>query len=165
MGFWRCALYLAAIGLLSAVAGLLPRRWFHADRFPYRMYRWEKNGEIYEKLGVHRWKDKLPDISRFLPWMTKKQLSSAPSAAQAERLLQETCVAELVHYILSLLTFACAAIWPRWGLLLAVVYILVGHLPYIVIQRYNRPRFARMHALLQMREARNAARKNKSSLA
>lgn len=33
MGFWHCALYLAVIGLASSAAALLPRRWFHADRF------------------------------------------------------------------------------------------------------------------------------------
>ena len=97
MGFWHCALYLAVIGLASSAAALLPRRWFHADRFPFRPQRWEHEGKIYEKLAVQRWKDKLPDMSRFLPWLTQKQVSASISAAQAERLVQETCVAELVH--------------------------------------------------------------------
>ena len=91
MGFWHCALYLAVIGLASSAAALLPRRWFHADRFPFRPQRWEREGKIYEKLAVQRWKDKLPDMSRFLPWLTKKQVSASISAAQAERLVQETC--------------------------------------------------------------------------
>ena len=60
MGFWHCALYLAVIGLASSAAALLPRRWFHADRFPFRPQRWEHEGKIYEKLAVQRWKDKLP---------------------------------------------------------------------------------------------------------
>ena len=76
------------------------------------------------------------------------------SAAQAERLMQETCVAELVHDILAILTFGCVWIWPGWGLWLSIAYVLIGHLPYIVIQRYNRPRLARMHALLKAREER-----------
>ena len=149
MGFWHCALYLAVIGLASSAAALLPRRWFHADRFPFRPQRWEHEGKIYEKLAVQRWKDKLPDMSRFLPWLTPKQVSASISAAQAERLVQETCVAEL-----AILTFGCVWIWPGWGLWLSIAYVLIGHLPYIVIQRYNRPRLARMHALLKAREER-----------
>ena len=139
MGFWHCALYLAVIGLASSAAALLPRRWFHADRFPFRPQRWEHE---------------LPDMSRFLPWLTQKQVSASISAAQAERLVQETCVAELVHDILAILTFGCVWIWPGWGLWLSIAYVLIGHLPYIVIQRYNRPRLARMHALLKAREER-----------
>ena len=154
MGFWHCALYLAVIGLASSAAALLPRRWFHADRFPFRPQRWEHEGKIYEKLAVQRWKDKLPDMSRFLPWLTQKQVSASISAAQAERLVQETCVAELVHDSLAILTFGCVWIWPGWGLWLSIAYVLIGHLPYIVIQRYNRPRLARMHALLKAREER-----------
>lgn len=154
MGFWHCALYLAVIGLASSAAALLPRRWFHADRFPFRPQRWEHEGKIYEKLAVQRWKDKLPDMSRFLPWLTQKQVSASISAAQAELLVQETCVAELVHDILAILTFGCVWIWPGWGLWLSIAYVLIGHLPYIVIQRYNRPRLARMHALLKAREER-----------
>ncbi len=103
---------------------------------------------------MQRWKDKLPDMSRFLPWLTQKQVSASISAAQAERLVQETCVAELVHDILAILTFGCVWIWPGWGLWLSIAYVLIGHLPYIVIQRYNRPRLARMHALLKAREER-----------
>ena len=154
MGFWHCALYLAVIGLASSAAALLPRRWFHADRFPFRPQRWEHEGKIYEKLAVQRWKDKLPDMSRFLPWLTQKQVSASISAAQAERLVQETSVAELVQDILAILTFGCVWIWPGWGLWLSIAYVLIGHLPYIVIQRYNRPRLARMHALLKAREER-----------
>ena len=109
---------------------------------------------------MQRWKDKLTDMSRFLPWLTQKQVSASISAAQAERLVQETCVAELVHDILSILTFGCVWIWPGWGLWLSIAYVLIGHLPYIVIQRYNRPRLARMHALLKAREDRSHAGKD-----
>lgn len=154
MGFWHCALYLAGIGLASSAAALLPRRWFHADRFPFSPYRWERDGKIYERLAVQRWKDRLPDMSRFLPWLMKKQVSASVTAAQAERLVQETCVAELVHIVLSVLTFGCVWIWPRGGLWLSIAYVLIGHLPYIIIQRYNRPRLARMHAMLKLREQR-----------
>ena len=67
-------------------------------------------------------------------------------------------MAELVHDILAILTFGCVWIWPGWGLWLSIAYVLIGHLPYIVIQRYNRPRLARMHALLKARSKNKSKR-------
>lgn len=158
MGFLYCAIYLALIGICSSFAALLPRQWFHADRFPFRAYPWEQDGAIYERIGVRRWKDRLPDMSRILPWLDKKQLTTAPTAAQAQRMIAETCVAEMVHIVLSLLTLACILIWPHGGFGLSIVYILIGHIPYIIIQRYNRPRLVRMHRLIAQREARRQDR-------
>lgn len=153
--FGFCALYLIAIGVLSQLAALLPRRLFHAERFPYRAYKWEQDGDIYRKIGITRWKDKLPDMSKILPFLKKKAVSVRVTAREAERLIQETCVAEMVHIVLSVMTFACVLIYPgAGGWILSVVYVLVGHVPFILIQRYNRPRFVRMHEMLLLREAK-----------
>ena len=41
----KCVLYLAAVGILFFIVGrLLPGRWFHADRFPFRAGRFEEDG-------------------------------------------------------------------------------------------------------------------------
>ena len=127
MGFWHCALYLAVIGLASSAAALLPRRWFHADRFPFRPQRWEHEGKIYEKLAVQRWKDKLPDMSRFLPWLTQKQVSASISAAQAEawcRNLRGRAGARYSGHPHLWLRVDLA----RLGLWLSIAYVLIGHL-------------------------------------
>ena len=53
MELLKCILYVAAIGILANVIGkALPRRWFHPDRFPYRSFAWERDGRIYEKIGI-----------------------------------------------------------------------------------------------------------------
>ena len=155
MYFGRCAIYLAVIGVLSQLTALLPRRWFHADRFPFRAYGWEKGGEIYRRVGITHWKDRVPDMSRYLPFLTSKTMSAGVSAAQAERLVQETCVAECVHVVLSLMTLYCLRLWPgAGGVVLTVLYILAGHVPFIMIQRYNRPRFMMIAERLRRREAK-----------
>ena len=42
VGFLRCCVYYAALGAVSFFIGrLLPKEWFHADRFPYRCAPWE----------------------------------------------------------------------------------------------------------------------------
>ena len=124
-GFWRCALYLAALGVAAHPLGqALPRKWFCAEKAPWRSAPWEKGGRIYLKLGIRKWKDHLPDMSRLMPDMVRKDLGSDPAV-----LVQETCVAECVHWALTLLS---------------VVYNVLGNVSFIVIQRYNRPRLQKL---------------------
>ena len=106
--------------------------------------------------GVERWKTLVPDMSRLLPDMVKKQVDpTAVTAAQAAVLVQETCVAEAVHTASSLLGLLCLRLWPGWdGVLVWAVWFLLGNLPFILIQRYNRPRLLRLRNLLQRREQR-----------
>ena len=51
--FWRCALYLAALGVAAHPLGqALPRKWFCAEKAPWRSAPWEKGGRIYLKLSL-----------------------------------------------------------------------------------------------------------------
>ena len=95
--------YLLALSLLAHPVGqALPRRWFSGDRWPWASAPFEKEGRFWRKLGVHRWKDKVPDMSRLLGDMVKKQLAPDGKTDYA-LLVQETCVAECVHFCLGLL--------------------------------------------------------------
>ena len=52
------------IGILAHILGeKLPRAKFDPEKFPYAPYAWEKYGKVYEKLGIAKWKDKIPDKS------------------------------------------------------------------------------------------------------
>ena len=152
-GFWRCALYLAVLGVLAHPVGqALPRRWFSADAWPYRCRRWEQGGRVYKKLGVQHWKDRVPDMSRLLKDMRPKQLQGTVRDGDLTALLQETCVAELVHWVLILLSPVTCLLWPGvGGAAICAFSILLLNLPFIIIQRYNRPKLA---ALLARRQAR-----------
>lgn len=78
-GFLRCALYLLTLALLAHPVGqALPRRWFDGGRFPYACYKWEKQGKLYTRIGVDRWKTLVPDMSRILPDMVKSGWSPPP---------------------------------------------------------------------------------------
>ncbi len=156
-GFLRCALYLLTLALLAHPVGqALPRRWFDGGRVPYACYKWEKQGKLYTRIGVDRWKTLVPDMSRILPDMVKKRVEpTAVTAAQTAVLVQETCVAEAVHTASSLLGLICLWLWPGWGgAAVWLVWFLLGNLPFILIQRYNRPRLMRLRDLLQRREQR-----------
>ena len=69
------------------------------------------------RAGFERTKSRGPDMSRVLPDMVRKELPAggAVTAEQAERLVQETCRAEVVHGASCLLGLACLWLWPGWG--------------------------------------------------
>lgn len=153
MSFLYAVLYIAALGILSHFLGqALPRAHFSAERFPYRAAQWEKGGKAYEELGIKRWKDHLPDMSKIMPDMVKKKMSAAKEQGM-EVLIEETCVAECVHWALIVLSLGIFLFWRSpWSIVFWLVYNILGNLPFIIIQRYNRPRLV----MLEQRRKRRA---------
>ena len=90
--------------------------------------------------GDRRYKAKFREVEKKL------------AAADPMSLVQETCVAECVHFCLGLLSLGAFALCRSgWMVCIVAVYILLGNLPFQIIQRYNRPRLLRL-----MRKARKA---------
>lgn len=130
--------YLLVIALLAHPMGeAFPKTAFHPERFPLRTYPWETR--LYRLLRVAKWKDKVPDMSKRLSDMQPKKLLSV-SAQQMDALLCEMCRAESVHWAEVLLGLGCVFIAPGIGWLIWTIWALLGNLPFILIQRYNRPR-------------------------
>lgn len=156
----RFVIPVAVIGILAHVIGeALPRRWFDASRFPYRAYAFERNGRFYEALGIRKWKNVLPDKSRIAPGTYRKAIRGSAqqhSAAHMERLLQETCVAECVHWALLVISPILLFTMESPAAYVMTPLYWLSNLPYIMIQRYNRPRLAVLSARMQ-RKAQEAA--------
>ena len=154
MKFLHCALYLAITGIIAFLVGrIVPKSWFQADRFPYRCYPAEQ--KLYRVLGVKGWQSKVPDMSRIFPALMPAKKLTADTFADLPRMIQETCVAEMIHFLLSLSGLACLVIWPgAGGIILTTVYILLGNLPFIIIQRYNRPRLQKLLAMQRRKRER-----------
>lgn len=154
MNLWHCLVYLCLIGIFGFFVGrILPKNWFHPDGGLFRLRAFEKNGAFYNRLKVKRWMNKVPDMSKILPgMMPPKSLSPGIRPEQLDLAVQETCIAEFVHVVLGLLGFFCVLIWEGiGGRILALLY-LVGNLPYIIIQRYNRPKLMRIAERLREKE-------------
>ena len=166
MGFWYCALYIAILGVALFFLGrVLPKNWFHWDVFPYKDFAFERRGHIYDKLGIRFWQTKVPDMSRlFRKLMPPKRLSGDLDAATLRLMLQETCVAEFTHWVLTLLGLWCIKLWRELGWLFWLIYFLLGNLPFILIQRYNRPRLATVLQRMERRAARADAAERTETL-
>lgn len=156
MSLLYAVIYIAVLGILSHFVGqALPRARFSAESFPYRTADWENGGRVYEKLGIKHWKDALPDMSRIMPDMVKKKLTGQNREQGMDVLIAETCVAECVHWALILLSLGIFFFWRgAWAVVFWLVYNLLGNLPFIIIQRYNRPRLV----MLEQRRKRRAAK-------
>ena len=142
--FLICMLYIAALGVLSFVAGrIVPKRWFHADRFPWRCRPSEQ--KLWKLLRVKKWQAKVPDMSRIFPKLMTAKKMTKENFDNLPRMLEETCVAECTHALLSVLGLAMLKIWPgAGGVLITVIYIALGKRPFIITHRNNRPRLQKL---------------------
>lgn len=146
------AIYGAICSLMVLIVGLvLPRRWFNPDSTLFAEREWEDGGRVYNKLHISKWKSKLPDMSKYINGMIAKRLRGSESADDIQRLIAETCVAEAAHIALMVLSLGMIAVWQDTGGVICCVCYAVGNIPYIIIQRYNRPRLVRMMKRLESR--------------
>jgi len=151
VGFWRCFWYLIITGVIAFFAGrLIPKNWFRPDLFPYRSYKFEQDGRIYDKLKVRKWQNKIPDMSKILPKVMPPKNLSGNFRERMPRMLQETCVAEMIHSVLCVTGLRCLKLYPGiGGVIIVILYIVVFNLPFIIIQRYNRPRLIKLTQRIQ----------------
>lgn len=154
MDFIRCTIYLAIVGTGGFFIGrVIPKRWLKPDKGLFRSYPFEQGGSIYEKLGIRKWHKRLPDMSRILPFLVPAKNLTGNYEERLPEMIYETCVAEAVHLGVSVLGFRCLRMWPGiGGVVVTAIFILLLNLPFILIQRYNRPRLIRLQKKLESRE-------------
>ena len=154
MKLLKCAIYLAIAGTAGFFFGrLLARIPLTPDKGWFRCFGFEKDGAVYEKLHIRRWQAKVPDMSRILPALMPPKNLSGDYGERLPVMIRETCVAEITHMVISVLGLPCLWIWPGiGGITVTAIFILLLNVPYILIQRYNRPRLIRLQRKLQARE-------------
>lgn len=151
-----CLFYMAALGVGSFALGrMVPKCWFDAGRWPWRCRAWEQ--KLWKLLRIRQWQAKVPDMSRLFPHLMPAKKLTHETFADLPRMLQETCVAEGTHALLCLAGLYMLRLWPGMGgVVLTAAYILLGNIPFLLIQRYNRPRLQRLLALQQRKNSKGA---------
>ena len=154
MKLLKCALYLALTGTFGFFAGrIVPKGWLKPEKGWFRSFSFERNGAVYEKLGIRKWHKKVLDMSRILPGLMPAKNLSGDYEQNLPVMIQETCVAEIVHITVSVAGLRCLWIWPGiGGVTVTAIHIVLLNLPFILIQRYNRPRLIRLQKKLQTRK-------------
>ena len=139
--FFTFALIVAFIGAAAHYVGqLLPRKNFSYASAPYASFRWEQDGLFYTRFKIQFWKDKLPDMSQHVKSMFRKKISVFRDFDYLEELILETCVAEFVHWMLVLASPVFLVLMEGLAGRIGAVLYAIGNLPFVMIQRYNRPR-------------------------
>ncbi|MGC3953039.1 MAG: hypothetical protein QM804_02100 [Propionicimonas sp.] len=150
--FWlNCILYTVLVVIRAWVDVLIPDRFLRPDSWWFRIRDWERDGEWYrDQLRIDRWKDKLPSLKTAARF-SKKRLSAA-SHRYLDRFVTETCRAESNH-LRAIGAVMVMRLWTPvdlWSVCLMLA--IVGNLPFIMIQRYNRPRLMRALERIERRE-------------
>ena len=146
MNFIQCAAYIAVTGIVGFLAGrVLPKKWLRPDKGLFHCFPFESGGKIYEKIGIRRWQSKVPDVSKVFPSMVPPKKLDRDFASRLPDMICETCIAELVHLVFCVAGLYCLKLWPGvGGVTITVINIVFLNLPFILIQRYNRPRLIRL---------------------
>ena len=130
---------------VSYVITRQPLTSFKTDSWLYRQRIWEKNGRTYERLfRLKSWKKKLPDgAAVFKNGFEKKRLKET-SQRYLLAFINETCRAELTHWIVLLFGFIFL-IWNIWWVgIVMIIYATIVNIPCIITQRYNRIKLRRI---------------------
>lgn len=159
--FFRFVFYTAFIGFAAFFLGqLLPRRNFDYTSFPFKCFHWENNGRIYLKTRIQFWKDKVPDMSQYIKSVFRKRITVFRSADYLEDLIRETCVAEWVHLMLVFISPIYLVLLDGAAGVLSMIAYALGNVPFILIQRYNRPRLIMVMERQKQLNSKRAAKEN-----
>lgn len=139
---------IAVWGIWSALAGYVahrrPAAAFSDDSWLYRTRPWERDGHAYERVGIKRWKDKLPEAGALFTGGFSKRSVRTRNREVLERFVIETRRAEWTHWTIMLAT-PVFIVWNWWWVEIAMVaYALAANLPCLLVQRYNRARLTRL---------------------
>ena len=126
---------------------LFPQKLLNPNNRLFCEKPWEAGGEIYQRLfKVRRWKAVLPELSDFFRKLFPKKKIKTFDSDYLRSYIIESCRAELTHFCIIGITFLFP-IWAGFSVSLLIIYIsILLNLPFIVIQRYNRPRIQRLQA-------------------
>lgn len=151
MDFLNCALYFSVIGFSTFLLGrAMPKNWINADNFPFHTNAAEDR--FYCRIHVRLWQNRLPDMSRAFPSLMPPKNLSGKYRDRLPTMIRETCVAELIHWLLAFLGFGCLRFCRGPGGPFFAFLFFFGNLPFIMIQRYNRPRLIRLLKRIEARE-------------
>ena len=126
---------------------LIPKSFYDPLAKRFRCHKKEK--KLYVKLGIRKWKDKIPETGGMLVGFQKKKATDLHDNAYVYKFMQETCYAEVMHVWSIPAGFIILALCPTSlrltvALPVAVVNAILQLLP-VSVQRFIRPQLLRVY--------------------
>ena len=150
---WCTALQFALDGFWAIVINKMPNKWFGVDNPLYHVSEWER--ELYKRLKVRRWKDKVWELGG-LGGFSKKVFREPSNPAYIERFIIECNKGVLTHRLsypvgfLAMLTLPNACAFAI-ALPVAIINLFLNILPTLAL-RYNTPMLKAALKRLKRRE-------------
>lgn len=128
------------MGMAYVITVFVPKEFYNPNNSFFRERLYEQR--LYRKIRISRWKDRLPQYNVNF---NKKYLPEKLTSDFIEQFIMETCRAELVHIAICIFSFSSIIlvylqIEPLYVFVIVEIIIFVAQIPFILIQRYNRPR-------------------------
>jgi glycosyl-4,4'-diaponeurosporenoate acyltransferase len=141
-------IFLVSSIIVTVISTKLPERYYNYRNWIFKERKWEKNGEFYQHVfKVKRWKNHMPEIADFIKSTFSKKSIKEFDNEYIEKYLLESCRAEFAHWCI---IFSSVIFLFYEGTATFVCILLIAILvdaPFIIIQRYNRPRIIRIMKL------------------
>lgn len=137
---------------VAFVSPLLPKRIFR-DNFFFKEKSFER--KLYKSIRINRWKDKVPAVNS-----TLKSFKNERTTDYLDQVIMQTYYAEFGHVTIAVLGFLCIVINPNDYFLMALICAIVNffiHIPFCLIQRYNRPRLYKVKSRIRARLSHNVS--------
>lgn len=131
--------------VITFLSTRLPEKLCFYKKWLYKERKWERGGRIYQDMfKVKKWKSRVPELSDFIKSIYPKKYINEYSIDYLLTYLTESCKAELTHVaiILASLLFHAWNSFFTATVIFIIAFIL--NIPFIIIQRYNRPRIVGM---------------------
>lgn len=134
-------IFLLFSSVITFFSEKLPDHIYCYNSWLFKEHKWEKKGQLYRNLlKVRVWKAFLPELSDYVKGVFPKKSLKEHNKEYLSKYIMESCKSEFTHWVI----IASALIFRLWterqvsfGIFIIAIVL---NLPYIIIQRYNRPR-------------------------
>lgn len=152
--FWLVVFYGTA-GVIVAMPRCWQMKWFNSENKIYNVS--EREIRFYRRINLPKWKDKLPQYNKHFE---KRHLPDEITKEYLFTYIFMTCRAEVVHYVTGLVGYLSLFLsflsenveyWQDVYFTVSTA-VLIGNIPFSMIQRYNRYRLQRLLGNLNKRK-------------
>jgi glycosyl-4,4'-diaponeurosporenoate acyltransferase len=127
---------------VSSFVSIVPRSFVASFSLLYKIKNWERNGHVYERLGVKVWKGRLPEARKW--FRREKTIAHIREMGNIQMFERQTNRSELSHWLQMLPALLFFLFHPPWAGWIMVAYAILFNVPFIMVQRYNRARLERL---------------------
>ncbi len=145
---------LLMIGLLDIILRIFPKSMYDYKKRYFKTGK--KELRFYEKIGIRKWKNKVPELGA-TGGFSKRNLQSL-STDYIEKFIYETCFGEILHLLAGILGFTCLFFYPAhciYFILPILITNLILNLLPCFIQRYNRHKLIVVYNYLKRKEQKS----------